>query len=83
MKTKKVKKVITALKYWIGHPLKRHLREIPTRVNNVKRRYFQVMRLCFMMSMAVFILSTKHKHFHFLYYSIIRTTLPLLLFRAN
>ena len=28
MKTKKVEKVITALKYGIGHPLQRHLTEI-------------------------------------------------------
>ena len=36
MKTKKVKKVITTLKDRIGHPSKRHLTEISTRVNNLK-----------------------------------------------
>ena len=30
MKTKKVEKVIATLKDRIGHPLKRHLTEIPT-----------------------------------------------------
>ena len=36
MKTKKVEKAITTLKDGIGHPLKRHLTEILTRVNNLK-----------------------------------------------
>ena len=36
MKTKKVEKVITTLKDRIGHHLKRHLTEIPTRVNNLE-----------------------------------------------
>ena len=36
MKTKKAEKVITTLKDRIGHPLKRHLTEISTRVNNLK-----------------------------------------------
>ena len=36
MKTKKVEKVITTLKNQIGHPLKRHLTEIPTWVNHLK-----------------------------------------------
>ena len=35
-KTKKVEKVMTTLKDRIGHPLKRHLTEILTRVNNLK-----------------------------------------------
>ena len=35
MKTKKVDKVITTLKDWIGHPLKRHLTETLTWVNNL------------------------------------------------
>ena len=34
--TKKVEKVITTLKDWIGHPLKRHLTETLTWVNNLK-----------------------------------------------
>ena len=36
MKTKKVEKVITTLKDWICHPLKRHLTETLTQVNNLK-----------------------------------------------
>ena len=36
MKTKKVGKVITTLKDRIGHPLKKHLTEILTQVNNLK-----------------------------------------------
>ena len=38
MKIKKVEKVITTLNNRIGHPLKRHLTEIPTRFNNLKRQ---------------------------------------------
>ena len=37
MKTKKVEKVITTLKDQIGHPLKKHLTEILTRVNSHNR----------------------------------------------
>ena len=37
MKTTKVENVITTLKDRIYHPLKRHLTEIPTRVNNLNR----------------------------------------------
>ena len=40
MKTNNVEKVITTLQDRIGHPSKRHLTEIPTRVNN-----FNVLRL--------------------------------------
>ena len=36
MKTKKVEKVTTKPKDRIGHPLKRHFTENPTRVNNLK-----------------------------------------------
>ena len=36
MKTKKVEKLITTLKDWIGHPLKRHFTETLTWVNNLK-----------------------------------------------
>ena len=39
MKTKQVEKVITAHKYRIGHPLKRHLTEISTCVNNLNKFY--------------------------------------------
>ena len=35
MKTNKVEKVITTLKNRIAHPLKRHLTEISTGVNNL------------------------------------------------
>ena len=36
MKTNKVEKVITTPKDWIGRPLKRHLTETLTWVNNLK-----------------------------------------------
>ena len=38
-----IEKVITTLKGLIGHPLKRHITEIPKRVNN--RKVFQKFRL--------------------------------------
>ena len=41
MKTKKVEKVITALKDRIRHLLKRHFAEISTSVNNLKLPYSQ------------------------------------------
>ena len=40
MKTKKLETVITKLKDQIGHPLKRNLTELATRVNNFKRFNF-------------------------------------------
>ena len=40
MKTEKVEKVITAVKDRIGHPLKRHLTELSTWVNNLNIRYW-------------------------------------------
>ena len=43
MKTKKVEKVITILNERIGHPLKRHLTEIKTRVNNLKLEFFRTL----------------------------------------